>query len=165
MFKFLAVMLLSAIPLQASDLPTRKYLDLAAIKTMVAASEAKAKELNVSVSICIVDESGNLLFFERGETASLNTIEFAQRKARDAAFYGSPSKDARRHHQERQCGGACFSPVFPQSGRPSHQDRRSNSGRHLRQRGQVRDRRADCAGRPRRHAEEIGQQRLRPTSR
>ena len=45
--------------INASDLPSRKYLNLAAIKTMVAASEAKAKELNVEVTICIVDESGN----------------------------------------------------------------------------------------------------------
>src|ERR1700678_3826153 len=94
MFKLMAALLLPAVTMSAADLRSRKYLNLAAIKTMVAASEAKAKELNVSVTICVVDESGNLLFLEKGETASLSTIQFAQKKARDAAFYGSPSKDA-----------------------------------------------------------------------
>jgi glc operon protein GlcG len=93
MFKLLTAVLISASTLYASDLPSKKYLDLAAIKVMVAASEAKAKELNVSVTIVVVDESGNLLFLEKGETAALNTIQFAQKKARHAAAYGSPSKD------------------------------------------------------------------------
>ena len=94
MHKLLAVVLLPVMTMFASDLPSKKYLNLATIKIMVAAAEAKAKELNVSVTICVVDESGNLLFLEKGETASLNTIQFAQKKARHAAFYGSPSKDA-----------------------------------------------------------------------
>ena len=84
MFKLVAI-LLAPLMAFASDLPSKKYLNLAAVKTMVAASEAKAKELNVSVTICIVDESGNLLFLEKGDTASLNTLQFAQKKARDAA--------------------------------------------------------------------------------
>src|SRR5271170_2541824 len=93
MFKLVAAMLIPVLTMYGSDLPTKKYLDLNAIKVMVAAAEAKAKELNVSVTICVVDESGNLLFLEKGETASLNTIQFAQKKARHAAFYGNPSKD------------------------------------------------------------------------
>jgi glc operon protein GlcG len=116
MTKILALMLLSAATTQASDLPAKKYLDLAAVKTMVAASEAKAKELNVSVSICIVDESGNLLFFERGETAALNTIEFAQRKARDAAFYGNPSKDAADTIKKGNVEALAFPQFFPNQG-------------------------------------------------
>lgn len=93
MFKLFAVFVISSLTTYASDLPNKKYLDLAAIKIMVAAAEAKAQELNVSVTICVVDESGNLLFLEKGESAPLNTIAFAQKKARHAAFYGSPSKD------------------------------------------------------------------------
>src|SRR6202789_4677304 len=94
MFKRFAVILLPLMTMYASDLPSRKYLNLAAIKTMVAASEAKAKEMNVEVTICIVDESGNLLFLEKGDGASLNTLQFAQKKAREAAAYGSPPRDA-----------------------------------------------------------------------
>jgi len=56
------------------DLPSRKMLNLAAIKTMAAAAEAEAGRRNVHVTICVVDESGNLLFLERGDGAALNTI-------------------------------------------------------------------------------------------
>src|ERR1700729_4505061 len=94
MLKLTAVILVPAIATFAADLPSKKYLNMAAIKTMVAASESKAKELNVGVTICIVDESGNLLFLEKGDGASLNTLQFAQKKARDAAAYGAPSREA-----------------------------------------------------------------------
>ena len=83
----LTIMLLSALLLaMAADLPTRKYLNLAAIKTLAAAAEAEAQKRNVQVTICIVDESGNLLFLQKADGASLNTIDFAQKKARHAAI-------------------------------------------------------------------------------
>ena len=75
MHKYIALLLVPALTMCAADLPSKKYLNLAAVKTMVAASESKAKELNVSVTICIVDESGNLLFLEKGDTASLNPTD------------------------------------------------------------------------------------------
>src|ERR1700677_396796 len=116
MFKLLAVLLIAVMTMQASDLPSRKYLNLAAIKTMVAASEAKAKELNVSVTICIVDESGNLHFLEKGDTASLNTLQFAQKKARDAAAYGSPSREAAEAVKKGNVEDMAFPNFFPNQG-------------------------------------------------
>jgi glc operon protein GlcG len=116
MFKLFAVLLASALAVQASDLPSKKYLNLATIKTMVAASEAKAKELKVDVTICVVDESGNLLFLERGEGASLNTIQFAQKKARHAAFYGSPSKDGADAVKRGSVEALAFPDFFPNQG-------------------------------------------------
>jgi len=88
----LVVSMVVAMP--AADLPSKKYLNLTAIKTMVAAAEAEAQRQHVEVTICIVDESGNLLFLEKADAAPLNTIQWAQKKARHAAFYKSPSKDA-----------------------------------------------------------------------
>jgi glc operon protein GlcG len=41
-----------------------------------------------------VDESGNLLFLQKADGLGLNTIQFAQGKARYAAAYGRPSKVA-----------------------------------------------------------------------
>ena len=76
-------------PASGADFPTKKYLDLATIKMMVAAAEAEAKNRNVEVTICVVDDSGNLLFLEKADGASLGTIQFAQKKARHAAAYGS----------------------------------------------------------------------------
>ena len=41
--RFLAAILIPAMAAFASDLPSKKYLDLASVKVMVAAAEAKAK--------------------------------------------------------------------------------------------------------------------------
>lgn len=93
MSKWLCLLLALGVFGRAAELPTKHYLDLKTIKSMVASAEAEAAKRNVHVSICIVDESGNLLFFEKADGAPLNTIQFAQKKARHAAFYGSPSKN------------------------------------------------------------------------
>lgn len=77
----------------AADLPVKHYLNQAAIQTMIKAAHAEAERRNAHVTLCIVDESGNLLYLEKGDGAPLNTIEFAQKKARHAASYGSPSKN------------------------------------------------------------------------
>ena len=117
MYRVLAAILLTATTtVFANDLPNKKYLDLAHIKIMVSAAEAKAKELNVSVTICIVDESGNLLFLEKGETASLNTIQFAQKKARHAAFYGRPSKEGADTIKKGNTEAMAFPEFFPNQG-------------------------------------------------
>jgi len=116
MLKLLATVLIPAMTISAADLPSRKYLNLAAIKTMVAASEAKARELNVEVTICIVDPSGNLLFFEKADGAYFNTIEFAQKKARHAALYGSPSKDAADTVKNGRVEAMAFPGFFPNQG-------------------------------------------------
>jgi glc operon protein GlcG len=86
MFKTLLVVVCLMGTLMAADLPSKKYLNLSAIKTMVAGAEAEAKRLNVSVTICIVDENGALQFLERGDDISVNTLQWAQKKARHAAL-------------------------------------------------------------------------------
>ena len=116
MFKLGMVILSLVTILSAANLPSKKYLNLAAVKTMVAASEAKAKELKVEVTICIVDESGNLLFLEKGDTASLNTLQFAQKKARHAAAYGSPSREAAESIKKGNVEDLAFPDFFPNQG-------------------------------------------------
>ena len=116
MFKLLCAVLGLATVMSAADLPTKKYLNLAAIKVLVAAAEAKAKELNVEVTLCIVDESGNLLFLQKADGASLNTIQFAQKKARHAAFYRSPSKDGAEALKKGNVDVLAFPDFFPNQG-------------------------------------------------
>ncbi len=99
-----------------TELPTKKYLTLAAIKVMVAAAEAEAKNRNVEVTICVVDDSGNLLFLEKPDGASLNTIQFAQKKARHAALYRSPSKNGQDAIKEGHTGVLAFPDFFPNQG-------------------------------------------------
>jgi len=100
----------------AVNLPTKKYLNLVAIKTMVAAAEAEARKRNVQVTICIVDESGGLLFLERADGAQLNTVEFAQKKARHAAIYKSPSKDGSEALKKGNLEVLAFPDFFPNQG-------------------------------------------------
>lgn len=111
----LTILSLVAVTL-AADLPTRKQLNLATIKTMVAAAEAKAREMGVEVTICIVDESGNLLFLEKGDSASLNTLEFARRKARHAALYRSPSREGAEALKKGDLSVLSFPDFFPNQG-------------------------------------------------
>src|SRR5690349_15623264 len=93
MLKALCLLLAGLSTMPAVELSVKKSLNLSAIKAMVAAAEAEAAKRNVQVTICVVDDSGNLLFLEKADGASLNTIDFAQKKARHAAFYRSPSKN------------------------------------------------------------------------
>jgi glc operon protein GlcG len=74
MLKLLVLCLSAVLVASAAELPTRKYLNLAAIKTMVAAAENEAAKRNVQVTICIMDESGNLLFLQRADGATLGVI-------------------------------------------------------------------------------------------
>jgi glc operon protein GlcG len=116
MFKSLLLVLYLMGTLLASDLPSKKYLNLAAIKTMVAGAEAEAKRQNVSVTIVIVDENAALLFLEKGDGISINTEEWAQKKARHAALYGSPSKEAADQMKSGNAGAVLFPNFFPAQG-------------------------------------------------
>lgn len=116
MFKCIVLVVSLIMFASAAELPSKKYLNLAAIKTMVAAAEAEAQRQNVQVTICIVDESGNLLFLEKGDSAPLNTVTWAQKKARHAAFYKSPSKDAADTVKKGNVEALAFPDFFPNQG-------------------------------------------------
>ncbi|MBL0159972.1 MAG: heme-binding protein [Bryobacterales bacterium] len=116
MLKLVSLLLFTSIVLMAVELPSRKYLNLNAIKTMVAAAEAEAQKRNVQVTICIVDESGNLLFLQKGDGASLNTILFAQKKARHSAAFRSPSKNAADNLKKGELGVLAYPDGFPNQG-------------------------------------------------
>jgi glc operon protein GlcG len=111
----LAVMLMLAANCFA-QLPSKKYLDLTAVKTMVAGAEAEAAKRQVHVTICVVDESGNLMFLERGDGVPMNTVDFAQRKARHAALYRSPSKDGADAVKKGSVEALSFPDFFPNQG-------------------------------------------------
>jgi glc operon protein GlcG len=116
MLKLLVLCLSLCLMAAAADLPSRKYLNLAAIKTMVAAAEAEALKRNVQVTICIMDESGNMLFLQKADGATLNTIQFAQRKAKYAAIYGRPSAAAEQSLKDGNLGVLVYPDGFPNRG-------------------------------------------------
>jgi glc operon protein GlcG len=110
------LMLCGLVLASAAELPTKKYLNLAAVKTLVATAEAEMAKRNVSVTICIMDDSGNLLFLQKGDTAGLNTLEFAQRKARHAVFFGQPSARGAEQLKAGQMGVLVYPNAFPNQG-------------------------------------------------
>jgi glc operon protein GlcG len=116
MFKLVALLVSFMTLTSAADLPTKKWLNLTAIKTMAAAAEAEAQKRNVQVTLCIVDESGNLLFLQKADGAGLNTIQFAQKKARHAALYGRPSKDGADQLKSGNLQVLVFPNAFPNQG-------------------------------------------------
>src|SRR5215472_9930048 len=116
MSQFVLLLLTGAILACAADLPSKKYLNLAAIKTLVSTAEAEAQKRNVQVTICIMDESGNILFLQKADGAGLNTIQFAQRKARYAAIYGRPSKAAADQLKDGNMGVLVMPDAFPNQG-------------------------------------------------
>src|SRR5260370_39316057 len=124
MHTLLALLLTSVSLACAVELPSRKWLNLAAIKTIAAAAEAEAHKRNVQVTICIVDESGNLLFLQKADGAGLNTIQFPQKKARHAALYRHPSKAAAHRLKARNLEGLAFCPAFPNPDGLPHQTAR-----------------------------------------
>ena len=116
MLKLLVVIFSFTAMAMAVDLPTKKQLNLAAIKTMVAGAEAEAKKQNVNVTICIVDESGNLLFLQRGDNVSINTLDFARKKARHAALYRQPSRLGGEAVKSGKMEVMAFPDYFPNQG-------------------------------------------------
>ncbi len=116
MLRSVSFLLLVSTWLAAADLPTKKWLNLAAIKRMVAAAEAEAQKRNVQVSLCIVDESGNLLFFQKADGVPLNTIQFAEKKARHAGFYKSPSASGAEAVKKGSVEVLAFPEFFPNQG-------------------------------------------------
>jgi len=116
MLKVLCVLLTASWVTSAVDLPTKKSLNLNAIKTMVAAAEMEARKRNVEVTLCIVDESGNLLFLQKADNAPLNTIQFAQKKARHSAFYKSPSRNGAESLKKGNLAVLAFPDFFPNQG-------------------------------------------------
>jgi len=116
MLKLIVLLLTFTILAGAVDLPSKKWLNLAALKTMAAAAEAEAKKMNVQVTICIVDESGNVIFLQKADGAGLNTLQFAQKKARYAAIYGRPSKVAADTLKAGNLAVLAFPDGFPNQG-------------------------------------------------
>jgi glc operon protein GlcG len=55
------------------------------------AAQAKATELGITMSVAVVDESGNMAYFVRGDTASFITFETARGKAILAAGFRRPT--------------------------------------------------------------------------
>lgn len=60
---------------------------------VVKAAQDKAAELGITMSVAVVDESGNMVYFVRGDTASFITFDTARGKAIMAAGFRRPTHE------------------------------------------------------------------------
>lgn len=75
-----------------AQLADRKAITLEGAKKAIAAAEAEAKKNNWPVAIAVVDETGNLIAFQRLDDTQVASIDIAIGKARTAARFKRPSK-------------------------------------------------------------------------
>ncbi len=71
---------------------TKSVLDLADVKAIASAAEAEAVKNNWAVSICIVDDGGHMLWFQRMDGAAPVSAHIAPGKAVTSAMGRRESK-------------------------------------------------------------------------
>jgi glc operon protein GlcG len=71
--------------------PPPQTMDLATAKRMVFAAETAATAMNAHVAICVLDSNGDVVFYERMDTAASRAVISAQGKARAALLFGLPT--------------------------------------------------------------------------
>ena len=80
-----------AVPARA-QVRDAKVLTLDGAKNIVAAAEAEAKKNNWNMAFAVVDASGGLVLFHKGDGARPSNVDFAMAKARTSARYQRPTK-------------------------------------------------------------------------
>ena len=75
-----------------AQLADTKVLTVAAVKGMLTAAEAMAKQNSWNMSIAITDANGDLIAFLKLDNASIGSVQISQGKARTAARFGRPTK-------------------------------------------------------------------------
>lgn len=76
----------------ADLLPTKKVLSLAAAKLIAEAAEKHAAENKWNVCITIVDDGGNLVYFQRMDGTQVASAAISQGKADTALKFKRPTK-------------------------------------------------------------------------
>lgn len=76
-----------------TQLPTKRVLTLEVARRVATAAEAEARANNWAVSISVVDDSGQLMLFQRMDGAKLVATDISMRKARTAVYFQGPTKD------------------------------------------------------------------------
>jgi len=71
--------------------PPPQTIDLATAKKMIAAAEAAATTANAHVAICVLDSNGDVVLYERMDTAPSRAVTSAAGKARAALLFGIPT--------------------------------------------------------------------------
>ena len=92
-FSFAMVLaLVTALTLNAQT-ATKKFLTLEAAKKIAAAAEAEARKNQWNVAVAIVDDGGNLIYFQRMDGTQVASLDIAPFKARGAIGFKRPTKE------------------------------------------------------------------------
>src|SRR5690606_22625520 len=75
-----------------TKLSTKTVLNIAIVKEVAAAAEAEALKNGWNVSIAIVDDAGQLLYFQRMDDVANSSADIAIAKAKHAANYRRDTK-------------------------------------------------------------------------
>ncbi len=87
-----AVLLACTATLGAQQLSTKKALNLAVAKQIVAASEKEALKNGWQMFITVVDDGGTIIYLERLDDAQIGSLEVSIEKAETALKFKRPSK-------------------------------------------------------------------------
>ena len=85
-------LLIAAAALGAQELSTKKSLNLAVTKVIVAAAEKEATKNGWAMFIAVVDDGGVLTTVERMDDAQIGSLDVSIGKARTALKFKRPSK-------------------------------------------------------------------------
>ena len=75
----------------AAELATKKSLTLELAKGIAEAAQSHAEANNWAVNIAILDDGGNLLYFQRMDGVQIGSIDVALRKAESAIKFKRPT--------------------------------------------------------------------------
>lgn len=75
-----------------TQLATKTILTLGAAKQIASAAQAEARRNHWNMVICVVDDGGHLLYFERMDGTQVGSVYVAQEKAASAARFRRPTK-------------------------------------------------------------------------
>jgi glc operon protein GlcG len=87
----LKILLCATIFTMSSQLVNAKTLNLSTAKKVAETAEAFGRTKNWALSIAIVNEEGNLLYFQRGDNSYSGSIDAAIAKAKSANAFQRPS--------------------------------------------------------------------------
>ena len=76
----------------SAQLADKKILTLEGAKMVAAAADAEARKNNWNVAIAIVDDAGNLLYYQRADDTQAASNAIAIEKARSAAMFRRSTK-------------------------------------------------------------------------
>ena len=87
-----SILLIAAATAGAQQLSTKKSLNLAVTKAMVAAAEKEAMKNGWAMFITVIDEGGTVMAIERLDDAQIGSLDVSMGKAQTALKFKRPSK-------------------------------------------------------------------------